>query len=87
MNKSVFLFEFIARMHLTQMMIVDVLPLFLHFALFLIFNLANGIVYFITCFCLWFLVYVCGRFTVSLCHFSVWWGRGAWDISCTHIII
>ena len=29
MNKSVFLFEFIARMHLTQMIIADVLPLFL----------------------------------------------------------
>ena len=29
MNKSMFLFEFIAQMHLTQMMITNVLPLFL----------------------------------------------------------
>ena len=44
-------------MHLTQMMIADVLPLFLPDSslchVLPIFNLVDGIVHWITCFCFW----------------------------------
>ena len=68
-------------MHLTQMMIADVLPLFLPVSslchLLPIFNLVDGIVHTITCFCFW----SSERFTVYVCHFQFGVRWSGWDIS------
>ena len=63
MRLCIHLISYDQQMHLTQMMIADVLPLFLPVCslchVLPIFNLVAGIVHLITCFCFWS-IYVSG---------------------------